>query len=246
MSISENDKQRLAEHLFDEIGEIDDYIIASAESFRPNKQKVFLRKLSIVAIAAALSATLALGVFISNQDKGNNADAPSHDQNTDNDQNYSDVQNGGASEPLPQEPSDEDASDSIITATTLSAKLYYMKETDSAERLSESDIKFFDGRARLIWKFTDEEFYRVCAIDASKLAKIQWIIEEKKSTAFSPDGYSSILEGFWISTGDGKIISPFLISSDGNTGYNKLFSYDAEIEPSEELTQYVCDIIERY
>ena len=62
MSISENDKQRLAEHLFDEIGEIDDYIIASAESFRPNKQKVFIRKLSIVAIAAALSATLAADI----------------------------------------------------------------------------------------------------------------------------------------------------------------------------------------
>ena len=244
MSISENDKQRLAEHLFDEIGEIDDYIIASAESFRPNKQKIFLRKLSIVAIAAALTATLALGVFIANVNKSD--DLPSGPPSTDQDQSSDDVQNGDASEPLPQEPSDEDASGDAVIATSLSAKLYYMKETDSAEKLDASDIKFFDGKARLIWKFTDEDFFRVCAIDASKLAKIQWIIEEKKSTAFSPHGYSSILEGFWISLGDGKIISPFLISSDGNTGYNKLFSYDSEIEPSEELTQYVCDIIERY
>ena len=239
MSISENDKQRLAEHLFDEIGEIDDYIIASAESFRPNKQKVFIRKLSIVAIAAALSATLALGVFIANTNK---SDVPDSNK----DQSFGSVQDDDLIESLPQDPSDEDASGDTVTATSLSAKLYYMKKTDNAERLDASDIKFFDGKARLIWKFTNEEFYRVCAIDASKLEKIQWIIEEKKSTAFSPDGYSSILEGFWISTGDGKIISPFLISSDGNTGYNKLFSYDAEIEPSEDLTKYVCDIIERY
>ena len=244
MSISENDKQRLAEHLFDEIGEIDDYIIASAESFRPNKQKIFLRKLSIVAIAAALTATLALGVFIANVNKSD--DLPSGPPSTDQDQSSDDVQNGDASEPLPQEPSDEDASGDIATATSLSANLYYMKETDNSDRLSEEDIKFFDGDARLIWKFTDEDFFRVCPISSYQLREIQRAIEYGKDNTFSPDSYSSVLEGFWISLGDGKIISPFLISSDGNVGYNKLFSYEAEIEPSETLTNYICDIIERY
>ena len=244
MSLNSFDKQKLAEHLFDEIGEIDDYIIASAESFRPAKSKAFIRKVAVAALAAALSISLILGVLVVNMDKKGNT--PSHMHDSDKNQDSDNVQNGNVSDPLPESPSDEDSAGEGISARSLSSNLYYMKETVFSDRISEEDIKFFDGKARLIWKFTDEEFYRVCAIDASKLAKIQWIIEEKKSTAFSPDSYSSVLEGFWISLGDGKIISPFLISSDGNIGYNKLFSYEAEIEPSEELTQYICDIIERY
>lgn len=244
MSLNSNDKQKLAEHLFDEIGEIDDYIIASAESFRPAKSKAFIRKVAIAALAAALSISLILGVLVANMDKKGNT--PSHMHDSDKNQDSDNVQNGNVSDPLPESPSDEDSAGEGISARSLSSNLYYMKETVFSDRISEEDIKFFDGRARLIWKFSDEEFFRVCPISSRQLREIQQAIDNGKSNPYSPDEYSYLLEGFWISLGDGKIISPFLISSEGNTGYNQLFSYDAEIEPSEALTNYICDIIERY
>ena len=205
---------------------------------------MLVRKAVIIALAAALSLTLILGIIVANREKSDGDYNSSPDIN--NGQNFGGNSNDNVSDPLPP-PSDEDSSyGESVTAQSLSANLYYMKEMDNADRISEEDIKFFDGCARLIWKFSDEEFFRVCPISSYQLREIQKAIDDGKNGTFPPDRYSSKLEGFWISLGDGKIISPFLISSDGNTGYNKLFSYDAEIEPSEHLTNYICNIIERH
>ena len=47
----------------------------------------------------------------------------------------------------------------------------------------------------------------------------------------------------WIACGDGSVVSPYLTSSKGNTGYGSLFEYDPEIEPDEKFISYIETLI---
>ena len=227
-------KEKFAEYLFDEIGNIDDSIIASAMgAYRPARKVFNTRRLAIAAVAATLSLSLFATVFVSilNRAGKDLFESPKND-NVSISADKDDA--ADKNEPDMESPTD--------VATTLATRLESLRDTAKAEKLDKSDIKYFDGYARLIWKYSDEEYYRVCKISASQLQRIQSLISADQGELVNSATESSV-EGIWISLGDGKVISPCLLSSEGNVGYGSIFDYTAEVEPSDAVSGFICDII---
>ena len=223
-------KERLAEYLFDEIGGIDDSIIASAMGSYPQSRRITIRRKATVIIAALLSLSIFTALFLGVLNQANEDSFEPSDK----------------SDPVMDGADDENDDDSDThygtDHLTLATRLNSLKDTVNAEKLDASEIKYFDGYARIVWKYSDENYYRVCRISSSDLTRLTTKIENDQGKLVESAEKDSV-EGIWISFGDGKVITPCLISSEGNVGYGSVFDYTAEVEPSEALASFICDII---
>ena len=228
-----------SELLLEAIGEIDDRFIFEAESYERKKSSLPLRKLIIAAVALSLvfTFTLSLGIGLmlgSNRDKVDNdsAGVPNEDQDgADNEFNNAGANDGNV-KPQP--------------ITTLEDTLESVR--NSSEELKspfERDM-LFDGSTKLIWKYSDEESYRVCTISsASDTKSIQRALEHKKDFSEVSEPAVDSIDGFWICFGDGLVYTPYLKSSDGNVGYGELFDYEQELEPSKSFATFISEIIKK-
>ena len=228
-----------SELLLEAIGEIDDRFIFEAESYERKKSSLRWRKLIIAAVALSLvfTFTLSLGIGLmlgSNRDKVDNdsAGAPNEDQDGADDG----FNNAGAN--------DENIKPQPIT--TLEDTLESVR--NSSEELKspfERDM-LFDGSTKLIWKYSDEESYRVCTISsASDTKSIRRALEHKKDFSEVSEPAVDSIDGFWICFGDGLVYTPYLKSSDGNVGYGELFDYEQELEPSKSFATFISEIIKK-
>ena len=228
-----------SELLLEAIGEIDDRFIFEAESYERKKSSLPLRKLIIAAVALSLvfTFTLSLGIGLmlgSSRDKVDNdsAGAPNEDQDGADDG----FNNAGAN--------DENIKPQPITTLedTLESVRYSSEELKSP---FERDM-LFDGSTKLIWKYSDEESYRVCTISsASDTKSIQRALEHKKDFSEVSEPAVDSIDGFWICFGDGLVYTPYLKSSDGNVGYGELFDYEQELEPSKSFATFISEIIKK-
>ena len=228
-----------SELLLEAIGEIDDRFIFEAESYERKKSSLPLRKLIIAAVALSLvfTFTLSLGIGLmlgSSRDKVDNdsAGAPNEDQDGADDG----FNNAGAN--------DENVKPQPITTLedTLESVRYSSEELKSP---FERDM-LFDGSTKLIWKYSDEESYRVCTISsASDTKSIQRALEHKKDFSEVSEPAVDSIDGFWICFGDGLVYTPYLKSSDGNVGYGELFDYEQELEPSKSFATFIREIIKK-
>lgn len=223
-------KEKLAEYLFDEIGGIDDSIIASAMGSYPQSRRITIRRKATVIIAALLSLSIFTALFLGVLNQANEDSFEPSDK----------------SDPVMDGADDENDDDSDThygtDHLTLATRLNSLKDTVNAEKLDASEIKYFDGYARIVWKYSDENYYRVCRISSSDLTRLTTKIENDQGKLVESAEKGSV-EGIWISFGDGKVITPCLLSSEGNVGYGSVFDYTAEVEPSEALASFICDII---
>lgn len=228
-----------SELLLEAIGEIDDRFIFEAESYERRKSSLPLRKLIIAAVALSLvfTFTLSLGIGLmlgSNRDKVDNDfnNAPNEDQDGADDG----FNNAGAN--------DENIKPQPITTLedTLESVRYSSEELKSP---FERDM-LFDGSTKLIWKYSDEENYRVCTISsASDTKSIRRALEHKKDFSEVSEPAVDSIDGFWICFGDGLVYTPYLKSSDGNVGYGELFDYEQELEPSKSFATFISEIIKK-
>lgn len=226
-----------SELLLEAIGEIDDRFIFEAESYERKKSSLPLRKLIIAAVALSLvfTFTLSLGIGLmlgSNRDKVDNDfnNVPNEDQDGADDG----FNNAGAN--------DENIKPQPITTLedTLESVRYSSEELKSP---FERDM-LFDGSTKLIWKYSDEESYRVCTISsASDTKNIQRALEHKKDFSEVSEPAVDSIDGFWICFGNGLVYTPYLKSSDGNVGYGELFDYEQELEPSKSFATFIREII---
>ena len=228
-----------SELLLEAIGEIDDRFIFEAESYERKKSSLPLRKLIIAAVALSLvfTFTLSLGIGLmlgSNRDKVDNdsAGVPNEDYDGAGDG----FNNAGAN--------DENIKPQPITTLedTLESVRYSSEELKSP---FERDM-LFDGSTKLIWKYSDEESYRVCTISsASDTKSIRRALEHKKDFSEVSEPAVDSIDGFWICFGDGLVYTPYLKSSDGNVGYGELFDYEQELEPSKSFATFIREIIKK-
>ena len=228
-----------SELLLEAIGEIDDRFIFEAESYERKKSSFLLRKLIIAAVALSLvfTFTLSLGIGLmlgSNRDKVDNDfnNVPNEDQDGADDG----FNNAGAN--------DENIKPQPITTLedTLESVRYSSEELKSP---FERDM-LFDGSTKLIWKYSDEESYRVCTISsASDTKSIQRALEHKKDFSEVSEPAVDSIDGFWICFGNGLVYTPYLKSSDGNVGYGELFDYEQELEPSKSFATFISEIIKK-
>ena len=218
-----------SELLLEAIGEIDDRFIFEAESYERKKSSLPLRKLIIAAVALSLvfTFTLSLGIGLmlgSNRDKVDNDfnNAPNEDQN-------------GA---------DGNIKPGVQPIVTLSDTLHSVKfSSEDFSTEFERDM-LFDGKAKLIWKYSDEESYRVCTISSNSDAKqLRTQLESKSGFKNVSEPAKDSIDGFWVCFGDGLVYTPYLRSSDGNVGYGELFDYEQELEPSKSFATFIREII---
>lgn len=228
-----------SELLLEAIGEIDDRFIFEAESYERKKSSLPLRKLIIAAVALSLvfTFTLSLGIGLmlgSSRDKVDNdsAGAPNEDQDGADDG----FNNAGAN--------DENIKPQPIT--TLEDTLESVKFSSEGFSTTFERDMLFDGSTKLIWKYSDEESYRVCTISSALDTKsIQRALEHKKDFSEVSEPAVDSIDGFWICFGDGLVYTPYLKSSDGNVGYGELFDYEQELEPSKSFATFIREIIKK-
>ena len=208
------DRYQKAAYLFSEIGGIDDRLLHEAEVYKP-KSRVMPRIL-LVAACLALTVSLCLGTVV--------------------------VASRAIDRLLPlvqdtQSPDVPDAS----TPKTLDEMLVLSRDTASYDRVRAEEFDFYDGRARLIWRYGDGD--EVCvsrALTAYELSSLER--EARKGTSVgetSPELTCRV----WISLGDGTVVSPYLKLTEGNVGVAEFFDYDAELMPTEAFNSQISDIL---
>lgn len=218
-----------SELLLEAIGEIDDRFIFEAESYERKKSSLPLRKLIIAAVALSLvfTFTLSLGIGLmlgSNRDKVDNdsVGAPNEDQD-------------GA---------DGNIKPGVQPIVTLSDTLHSVKFSSEGFSTEFDRDMLFDGKTKLIWKYSDEESYRVCTISSNSDAKqLRTQLESKSGFKNVSEPAKDSIDGFWVCFGDGLVYTPYLRSSDGNVGYGELFDYEQELEPSKSFATFIREII---
>lgn len=221
--MTQDEKRICAEKLFDEIGLIDDrFITEAATPYVRARGFRALRAIAIAAAAVTLAVTMTLGALVVGMMAlGGQKDA-----------------DGMKGETM----YDEDMENSLNGVSTLSEKLEGMRDKTASLKTDRTDIELFDGTPKVIWKYADEETYRVRSITDSELNTLTVRLNENKGEKIKGDTEGE-LEGLWISTGDGKVISPYLEQTAGNVGYGEIFEYEPEYEPSEDFSEYLCDVI---
>lgn len=227
--MTQEEKRICAERLFDEIGLIDDrFVFEASTPYVSRARRTLWRRVLVAAVSVTLTVCIAVGLFavgMMNAGKGN---AP------ENDMPMGDTVGDGML---------EDNADGSETALTLSARLDRMKDDTAGLTVSKVDIKLFSTSPKIIWKYSDEADYRACTISEAQARTLVEKLSKNRGSRVSGEKPDGELEGLWISTGDGRVISPYLELTAGNTGYGELFEYEPEYEPSEDFSEYLCDTI---
>ncbi len=219
--MTQEEKRICAERLFDEIGLIDDrFIVEAASPYVRTQSHAVFKKLLLAAASLSLVLCVGLGVFVIGRlSQSKDADG------------------------FPEDDGFADAGDVENASMELSQRLSEKREQTEVLKVSEADIRLFGSSPSVIWRFADEDEYRLCHISSAESDKLQVLLQKDKGQMLSGTPTDGELEGLWISLGDGRVISPYLEQTDGNMGYGELFEYSPEYEPSEEFSDYLCDII---
>lgn len=227
---------RDSELLLEAIGEINDSFIFEAESYVKKKSSPVWRKLVIAAAALTLVFTLTLSVGIGLMLGGlSNKDSIMEDSGV----------HDGTDDIMTDLPDDEnnDAAQPIVTLEDALTKLRY--ETQSFNSPLEREM-LFDGETRIIWKYSDEEDYRICTVSSAiDETAIRSYIKSKKGFTAADSTKESEIDGFWICFGDGLVYTPYLKTSDGNIGYGDVFDYENELEPSTDFAELINRVIDK-
>ncbi|MBE6593295.1 MAG: hypothetical protein E7642_04800 [Ruminococcaceae bacterium] len=231
-------KNKNSELLLDAIGEIDDRFIFEAESYVPGAKKLSLRKYLVAAFSVVLIMSLSLSLLVgmlTREDKKETADEGIVDVPDENEEKPTD-------RPATNAPTERVEPE----VNTLSQTLEQMKEETANFASPLEREMLFDGDAKLIWKYEDEENYRICTLSRKNSTTVERALTNKKgfvkiteSDVSEDDG----IEGVWICFGDGYVFSPYLENSNGNVGYGTLFDYERELEPSEDFAQLIERIV---
>ena len=220
-----SERYSAAERILDAIGELDDRTVAQCA--RPYVKQVRKRSFKAIVILAAvltITASLFVGAFV--------------------------VGMLGIRKDVFESENDE-ASTAVNTQSqaentyglTLAERLYKLKDSYSDTTYTADQIDLHDGSIRIVWKYANEDGYRVCSISTKELSSLERELEIKYATPVQSHS-SSTLEGIWLCRADGTVISPCLKPSEGNVGYGELFDYDPELEPPSSFTYRLFIILE--
>ena len=204
--------------LFDAIGELDPKLTEDALKYR--RTGVRKRQAFVVLLAAciALSLVMTVGIGFMMVNGGDNVKHDSVDK-------------------LPGESAPNgDAAEKITTLEEMLAT------STSHYRTDPSRLDLFDGQNSLIWQNEGENYYCVVKLSERECDRLLKIMSESTGEKIDRDE-NSVSIRVWIACGDGSVVSPYLTSSKGNTGYGSLFEYDPEIEPDEKFISYIETLI---
>lgn len=201
-------------YLFDEIGGVDDQMLAEAMEYRSTKrQGQWLRTLT--AIACALLVTVTGATVVLTNWKG-----------------WFIGEGAGNSAP-------GDVSSQWNTHT-LEALLQDARGDAEYTLLSSvREVPYF-GDAHLLWQYADDDvIYQSRALSARELERIYALISHGEAVgAHTPTQPVRV----WLVNGNGDVLTPYLPTTPGNIS-TTLFDYEAELIPSDELISCISDIL---
>ncbi len=209
------DKLKKAEYLLDEIGEIDDKLLAEAVSYRPARHAP-----RFVLIAACIALSI---VFVISSAVMLNRVFLKMDNIFDNSVN-------NAPNAAPPESNEPLSLDDVLADA---------RNKGHIKLSSESEIPYRDGGAYIVWQYVGEDEYYVSSLTAAELTALEKKLGGEEVGQTSPELECMV----WIVTGDGEVISPYLKDTYGNIGIS-VFDYCAEIYPTQDFINYVSAIIQ--
>ena len=226
--MSDEKKRIAADRLLDEIGNIDDRFIYEAGT--PYRKKgATIRRFVIIAVAATLSLCLLIGSL----SIGGLAILFFGDMKLD----------GTASNSTPDGNVNADVGDSTGNApASLDERFEALRTSENHYKSTSEDTIIRDGRVKVIWKYSDEDYYRYAYITDREAMSLVSKLRQNNGKRFEGDPTDTVAQ-IWICMEDGRIISPYLALSAGNVGYGELFDYLPEYEPSKNFSDYLCEII---
>ena len=218
----QNDRSR-SDILLDAIGGIEDRFIFEAMDPAPIRRTAPLfRRFALVGVSLALALCVGMTSLIASL-----------------------MQKSGSSE-SPEQPSEQatPAPDLNVTTVTLTAALADLRDSTAHRTETADELDLHGGKGMIVWKYADEEFYRTVRLSyGDSYILSQKLKLGKDFTEVGEDFDANGIEGVWICTGDGTVVSPFLKLTNGNVGYGRLFTYEAELEPSGEFTELTIELI---
>ena len=218
-------KHRLADYLFDEIGGIDDRFVAEAEAPYQKKQSAFgVRRFAILAVSLSLALTATLGIFIGSRLLGSK---------------------GSDAEALPEDAGAIQTQNQASTTVTdgFFKRLEAIKPQLDGYTVAAEDMDLLSPLPKLILQYDGEEDYRVHVLTEAEAETLLLELRRNSGTRHTPDADSVTPVRIWLAPGDGTVLSPCLEQGDGNVSYGTLFDYEPELEPSQAFTDTLCGIL---
>lgn len=127
---------------------------------------------------------------------------------------------------------------------SLADSLMLKRGSASVLKVAADDLDLFGGKMSIIFKFSDESDYRVVSVSSLRAAELKKeLLRDDEGKKLSPEESSAVPVSLWVCDGAGEVMSPYLEKSEGNVGYGRLFEYSPEIEPSEDLSELIIDLI---
>ena len=218
------EKKNAAEYIFSEIGLIDDKIIADAcpteRVFAYREQvtgkRTFPRVLAAAAAAVLIIAAVPFSVFIGNRlSKGDKDEQTTAPIGTEN---------------LVQPKSIDEV---LISAAALRSAV------------QRDEVNLFDGKMKIVWNIAGTEEFYTAELDGEKAGILNSATVKLMTDPENAAGDKSPAAYVWICDGKGNVFSPMLKYAKGNIGYGRLYSYEPEIEVTEEYASLIYDLISR-
>lgn len=220
-----NDQQsKNADYLFDAIGTLDDRFLAEAESPLSARSVIRTKRRRVAALIAAVLALTVMGStfrFLFRlqtsppaQDTAPNGQVPP-------------LQNNSSNEQRPSE-SKQTLDDILLEAA------------ENAPALSKDEIDLLDGSMKIVWKENGSQTYHVLRVEGSENQKdLAATLKNRSSQKVKSEPTFAL----WICYPDGTVICPYLANTPGNVGYQTLFSYSAEVMPTNRFINLINNLL---
>lgn len=139
-------------------------------------------------------------------------------------------------------PQDTVSSSDVNQAPSTLESLLLSVDTAKQE-ITDGTLPLHRDNAQLIWQYEGELEYNAYTIRSD--AVLTRLIREldTPSLELSAEDSDDITVKVWIAFPDGRVVSPYLKHTRGNTSLGALFDYSAEVEPSKKLTQTLYELL---
>lgn len=214
-----NDRMQKSEYLFQEIGNIHDRWVTEALSYKPRRSP--LPRVLMIAASVALSGALVVATLL----VGMHQLLPSLDGETANGGSHSNNSTQG---------------DMVFFADDLLLSCRDDQNATYTVLSSPEQLDYFSSDVRVAWQYRDSSAVYVSrALTAEETDRLERGIQNSTNTA---DGEQPACK-IWILYGDGRVVSPYLHPSIGNTGECELFDYNIEIIPGADFSSCLSEIL---
>ncbi len=219
-----NEKRRKAEMLLEAVGEVDDALLSEAINYR-KKPTYNTRALAMAASFALIFCLVAGALIIGRLDMlKNDHDSENMGGNTPNDSEMDNSTGDGSNSSL--------GLDSIFTSLADREQYDHVTDPDT--------LPYYGGKAYIVWQYEGIEKYYLS--EPLRDAELETVKSALGQGSYAGESSPHVKVKVWILLGDGRVISPYLMASNGNIS-SEIFDYEVEIIPNDAFAENLFAIL---